>query len=469
MSASSSSSGSRHRPVRPHGWVGATLSAWAGWPLRRLLLSLLQRLSIGTLTVELPGGERIEGRGAGPGPQASISLHRWRPLWRLLLRGDIGLAESYRDGDWSSPDLPALLDLGLRNEAGWGRALDASWPARWLGRLLHFGNANTRRGSRQNIAFHYDLGNAFYALWLDPELIYSSALYAQGDESLEQAQALKLARIVGLLDLEENAKVLEIGCGWGALALALARRPGVQVTGLTLSAQQLTHARRRASELGLEAWVDLRLQDYRDVEGQYDRIVSIEMLEAVGERYWPRYFETLRQRLRPGGTAVVQVITIADEHFDRYRSQADFIQHFIFPGGMLPSFAAMQSQARRAGLSLRKDLCFGESYASTLAEWRHRFLQAWPQVAALGFDASFRRLWEYYLCYCEAGFRSGRVDVGLYTLAHAEQPPIEPSLPDTTPRASVRVRRAGRPRIRPAPGYTHQRAEMVVRRPNPRT
>ncbi|MDM0074985.1 cyclopropane-fatty-acyl-phospholipid synthase family protein [Variovorax sp. J2P1-59] len=397
--------------------------SWKGkWPLRRLLERMLRGLSVGALSIELPDGRRFDGRGELAGPHASITLHRWRPLVRLLLRGDIGFAESYRDGDWSSPDLAALLELGLRNEPGWGRALDTSWPARWLGRLMHLGNVNSRRGSRRNIAFHYDLGNAFYALWLDPEMIYSSALYARGNESLEEAQALKLERIVELLGLQDGESVLEIGCGWGALALALARRRGVQVTALTLSAQQLAHARQRASERVPAGRVDLRLQDYRDAEGLHDRIVSVEMVEAVGERYWPVYFDTLRQRLRPGGVAVVQAITISDEHFDHYRRHADFIQHFIFPGGMLPSLAALQAQARRAGLNLVRDLSFGESYALTLAEWRRRFLRAWPQVEALGFDASFRRLWEYYLCYCEAGFRAGRVDVGLYTLTHAEPP-----------------------------------------------
>jgi cyclopropane-fatty-acyl-phospholipid synthase len=395
----------------------------ASRPLRQWLERMLKDLNVGTLSVELPDGSRIDGRGALAGPHASIVLHRWRPLVRLLLRGDIGLAEAYRDGDWSSPDLAALLELGLRNEAGWGRTLDAAWPARWLGRLVHVANINSRRGSRRNIAFHYDLGNAFYAFWLDPALNYSSALYAQGNETLEDAQALKLERIVELLDLKDGATVLEIGCGWGALALALARDRGARVTALTLSAQQLAHIRRRASELGLSGKIDARLQDYRDVDGQHDRIVSIEMLEAVGERYWHVYFETLRRRLRPGGKAVVQAITIADAHFDHYRRHADFIQHFIFPGGMLPSPAAMQSHARRAGLKLVKNSTFGESYAVTLAEWRLRFLRAWPQIEALGFDASFRRLWEYYLCYCEAGFRAGRVDVGLYTLTHAEVPP----------------------------------------------
>lgn len=398
--------------------AAALRPGWTRHPLRRLLVRLMRGMACGTLVVELPDGQRVEGRGAAPGPHAAITLHRWRPLARMLLRGDIGLAESYRDGDWSTPDLTALLEFGIRNEAGWGRVFDASLPARWAGRLLHRARSNTRRGSRQNISFHYDMGNDFYAKWLDPDMVYSSALYASGEETLEQAQAAKLQRIVELLDLKPDAKVLEIGCGWGALALAIAKQ-GAQVTGLTLSTEQLAHAQRRVVAEQNEQQVDLRLQDYRDVDGRYDRIVSIEMLEAVGERYWPVYFDTLRERLSADGTAVVQVITIAEAHFDHYRCTPDFIQRFIFPGGMLPSIEAMQAQAERAGLTLRVEELFGLSYAQTLAEWRHRFLAAWPDIERLGFDDAFKRLWEYYLCYCEAGFRSGRVNVGLFSLKHA--------------------------------------------------
>ncbi|MDM0068758.1 cyclopropane-fatty-acyl-phospholipid synthase family protein [Variovorax sp. J31P207] len=415
MSAPSSSS---------HGFGGddraAGSGATGGGPLRQLLARLLGSLGQGALSVQLPDGQRIEGRGAADGPQASITLNRWRPLARLLLQGDLGLAASYRDGDWSTPDLAALLEFGIRNEASWGRVLEGSWFARRLGDLFRLRRANTRRGSRRNIAFHYDMGNDFYAQWLDPALIYSSALYARGDESLEAAQAAKIDRIVALLDLQPQSTVLEIGCGWGALATALASRHGARVTGLTLSTEQLAHARAQVRAQGL-AQVDLRLQDYRDVEGRYDRIVSIEMLEAVGERYWPVYFDTLRERLAPGGSGVLQVITIADDHFERYRGSTDFVQRFIFPGGKLPSVRAMSAQAERAGLTLQTAESFGASYALTLAEWRRRFHAAWPAIAALGYDDAFRRLWEYYLCYCEAGFRSGRVDVGLFSFSHASK------------------------------------------------
>lgn len=388
-------------------------------PVRRLL----SKIRRGRLSLTLPGGSRIEAIGAAPGPRAEIHLHRWRAAWRLLLEGDTGLAFAYRDGDWSTPDLLAVLSFGLANEAALGRAIESRGPARWLAKLLHRLNANTRRGSRDNISFHYDLGNAFYERWLDDSMLYSSALYDADDaqETLESAQARRLERIVGLMDMPAGARVLEIGCGWGTLAATLAKRFGAEVTGVTLSTEQLAFARERAAKWGVADRVDLRLQDYRDVEGRYDRIVSIEMIEAVGEAWWPTYFATLRDRLAPGGTALLQSITIAEPNFERYRASPDFIQRCIFPGGMLPTPERIAAEAARAGLVLTHAEHFGISYARTLAEWRRRFLAAWPQIdaAKLGFDERFKRLWEYYLCYCEAGFRSGRVDVGLYRLQHA--------------------------------------------------
>jgi cyclopropane-fatty-acyl-phospholipid synthase len=386
--------------------------------LERLLARLLQRVSCGSLSVLLPDGRELVAQGRVAGAAAAIVLHRWRPLARLLLQGDLGLAAAYRDGDWSSPDLAALLEFGIRNEADWGRTLEGSWLARQFGALFRLRRANTRRGSRRNIAFHYDMGNDFYAQWLDPALIYSSALYAAGDETLEAAQAAKLERVLALLDLAPGTTVLEIGCGWGALAAAMARHHGARVTALTLSTEQLAHAQRELDAQGLDT-VELRLQDYRDVQGRYQRIVSIEMLEAVGERYWPLYFDILRSRLAPDGTGVLQVITMADDHFERYRGSTDFVQRFIFPGGKLPSVGTLRVEAERAGLTLESVLQFGPSYARTLTEWRRRFHAAWPTIAALGYDDAFRRLWDYYLCYCEAGFRAGRIDVGLFRFGHA--------------------------------------------------
>ena len=381
------------------------------------LQKLLARTRFGHLTLTLPNGRRMEAAGREGGPHAALHLHRWRPLLRLAFQGDLGLALSYRDGDWDSPDLTALLEFGLANEAAWGLQLEGRGPARWFARLAHLARSNTRRGSRNNIGFHYDLGNKFYERWLDDSMLYSSALYdGSPNDTLEAAQARRLARILQMLGTQPGEDVLEIGCGWGTLAATLAKDAGARVTGVTLSTEQLAFARERASEWGVAEQVDLRLQDYRDVPGRFDRIVSIEMIEAVGEAYWPTYFSALRERLKPGGVAVLQAITIADQHFDAYRRGADFIQRCIFPGGMLPSPGALQAQAERAGFEIEEQLLFGPSYALTLAEWRRRFLAEWPAIEPLGFDAAFKRLWTYYLGYCEAGFRSGRVDVGLYRL-----------------------------------------------------
>ena len=408
--------------------AGDPLPAWQA-PLRRWLA----RVRHGRLTLIWPDGRRLEVTGPAPGPRAELRLHRWRPVLRLLMEGDLGLAFSYRDDDWSSPDLTALLMFGVANEAALGGVTATRGPARWLSRWRHRANANTRRGSRHNIAAHYDLGNRFYAKWLDDSMLYSSAMYG-GDElaaadvscaggaatpddaSLEAAQARRLDRIVELLDLRAGQRVLEIGCGWGTLAATLARRCGVEVVGVTLSTEQLAFAQQRAAEWGVAAQVDLRLQDYRDIKGRFDRIVSIEMIEAVGEAYWPTYFATLRDRLKPGGRAVLQAITIDEAHFERYRASPDFIQRCIFPGGMLPTPERMAREAERAGLDFHTEARFGRDYARTLAEWRRRFLAEWPAIEAQGFDLPFQRLWTYYLSYCEAGFLAGRVDVGLYRL-----------------------------------------------------
>jgi cyclopropane-fatty-acyl-phospholipid synthase len=361
------------------------------WLPRSQLEKLLAQTHYGSLRLELPDGRVVVHRGRAEGPHATLQLHRWRALRRLLTRGDLGVAEGYWDGDWSTPDLVMLLEFGVRNEAPLGAVLQGGPLARLIARVRHLLNANSRRGSRRNIAAHYDLGNDFYAAWLDPQL----------------------------LSLQPNQAVLEIGCGWGALAIDLARRHDVRVTGLTLSQRQLEHARAEVAKAGLQASVELRLQDYRDVRDQYDRIVSIEMLEAVGEAYWPRYFETVRERLKPGGCAVVQVILIDDKYFPRYRESPDFIQRHIFPGGMLPCDAAVQEHAVCAGLQVECTDRFGASYARTLFEWRQRFEAAWPELLEQGFDAAFRRLWRYYLSYCEVGFRTGRLDVALYRLRHA--------------------------------------------------
>lgn len=385
-------------------------------PFLQRLMGLIER---GRLTVIMPDGEKLTAEGALPGPHATLTLTRLRALRRLIFGGDIGLAEAYRDRDFETPDLTALIELGAVNDTALRAMVSGTLPARIGNRLRHLLNSNTRRGSRRNIEAHYDLGNAFYQAWLDPSMTYSSAIFTDDTPSLEEAQQHKLDRIVAMLDLKGGERVLEIGCGWGALAERLAQR-GCHVTGITLSPAQLAFAEERIAASGLGENVALRLQDYRDIRETFDRIVSIEMIEAVGRRFWPSYFGTLRRALEPGGTVVLQAITIADRVFESYASGTDFIQRYIFPGGCLPSPRAMAEEVARAGLIQTRHEAFGASYARTLAEWRKRFQTAWPQIAPLGFDDAFKRIWEFYLCYCEAGFRAGTTDVGLFALAHAE-------------------------------------------------
>ena len=393
-----------------------------GFLSRRLARLLLSRIQIGRLTIVTPHGYRLSHAGPEPGPEGVLVLRRWRTLRRLLLQGDVSFGEAYLDGDWESPDVAALVELAARNAQTLNPTIDGNRLSRLRNRLLHRLNANTRRGSRRNIVQHYDLGNDFYAAWLDPGMTYSAALFAGGAETLEAAQEAKQDRAIDLLRPAAGQLVLEIGCGWGGLAERLIARTGCHVTGLTLSPAQWAYATQRLLAAGLADQADLRLQDYRDVDGCFDRIVSIEMLEAVGAAYWPQYFRVLRERLNAGGLAVLQVITISEEQYETYRGCVDFIQRYIFPGGMLPTAREIRSQAERAGLVLRSVETFGTSYAKTLAEWRQRFGAAWPRIERQGFDLRFKRMWEYYLFYCEGGFRSGQIDVGLYVLARAGEP-----------------------------------------------
>ncbi len=392
---------------------------------RRFLLHLARQVEHGQLLIHMPSGETIHCTGASPGPSGTLVLHRWRAVRRLLIGGDIGFAESYMDADWSTPDLTALIELAARNHETMMPALDGSRIARLLNRLLHARRGNTKRGSRRNIPAHYDLGNAFYAAWLDPGMTYSSGLYETNETTLEQAQTAKQDLVMDTLSLTGGERVLEIGCGWGGLAVRLARERNCHVVGLTLSPAQLDHARDRIlgsspKDGRAPGGVELHRRDYRDVDGTYDRVVSIEMLEAVGKEYWPTYFATVRDRLRPGGIAVLQVITMAEDRYTAYERGADFIQRHIFPGGMLPSDSAMRAHIADAGLLLDSLRTFGLSYARTLADWQARFQRAWPRLRPMGFDERFKRKWEYYLAYCEAGFLAGALDVGLYRLHRPE-------------------------------------------------
>ena len=375
---------------------------------------MLRQAVFGRITVVLPNGQRVSHSGSQPGPSAKLVIRRWRAVRRLMFGGDIAFAQALMDGDWWTPDLLAVLEFGTRNESALSASTAGSVTTRLLGRFRHWARRNTRRGSRRNIAAHYDLGNAFYAQWLDRGMNYSSALFSGEQQSLEVAQDAKLDRAVALLNLSGGERVLEIGCGWGALTERML--PQCAVTAITLSTEQLAYAQQRVSGTPHAARADLRLQDYRDVAGSYDRIVSIEMIEAVGERYWPVYFGKLNALLTDGGTAVLQAITIDEGRFAGYRNQPDFIQRYIFPGGILPTVDIIRREAERAGLELVAHEPFGQSYARTLELWRERFLLSWPAIRQLGFDISFKRMWEYYLCYCEVGFRHGAIDVGFFKL-----------------------------------------------------
>jgi cyclopropane-fatty-acyl-phospholipid synthase len=381
----------------------------------RFVDRLLPQLQAGRLHLLLPDGRAIARRGAQPGPEATVTIRRWRGLRRILLDGEDGFSAGYIDGDWTTPDLAQVLELGMRNET-------ALMPDtnRWLlsllrNRVLHALRANTKRGSRRNITAHYDLGNDFFRPWLDAGMNYSSALYA-GDEMLERAQQRKLDRIAELLALSGGERVLEIGCGWGGLAERLIRGFGATVCGITLSREQLSYAKERLSAEIESGTADFRLVDYRGVHDRYDRIASVEMIEAVGERYWPTYFGKIRDCLASGGIALIQAITINESRFAEYRRRPDFIQRHIFPGGMLPTPAIIEREAARANLKLVQRQSFGESYAQTLREWRIRFIRAAPKLDTKRFGERFQRMWEYYLIYCEIGFRCGAIDVGFYKL-----------------------------------------------------
>lgn len=382
----------------------------------RLALEIFDRLDGGALAIELPDGTHLR---AGHGPLvAHLRVRDHAVFDETLARGDIGFGESWMDGLWETDDLTGLLTLLSRNRARIGEAIYGRM-FRMLGhRLSHLLRANTRAGSRRNIEAHYDLGNDFYALWLDPSMTYSAAVFDSPAESLHDAQLRKYRRILGELGAQPGQTILEVGCGWGGFAEVAATEFGCRVLGITLSPSQLAFAQARAERGGFADRADFALCDYRDVRGQYDHVVSIEMIEAVGERFWPTYFAQLSALLKPGGRCVVQAITIADALFKRYRRGTDFIQRYIFPGGMLPSPAEVGRQAQGAGLAVVGDFAFGRDYARTLAHWHCSFETQWPVIKAQGFDERFRRMWRFYLAYCEAGFETGDIDVHHYVFAH---------------------------------------------------
>jgi len=383
----------------------------------RTALRLLQRLQHGSLTVQLPDGA-LHHFGDGHGPAAAMTLRNWQVCRAALKSGDIGFAESYIAGDWTTPNLTELLKVFLANRQHVEDVIYGSWAGRLLYRIKHLLNRNTRHNSQKNIHAHYDLGNAFYELWLDDTMNYSSAWFEAGPEQdMRSAQHAKVRRALRMARVQPGDRVLEIGCGWGALAEMSTTEFQARLTGVTLSTEQLDFARRRMQALGVQDRADLRLQDYRDIhDGPYDAVCSIEMVEAVGREYWPTYFSAIERLLKPGGRACIQSIVIDDALFDRYIGSTDFIQQYIFPGGCLPCPREFRQAAEAAGLQVEDSFAFGQDYAETLRRWRERFLAQRSQIQQLGFDERFMHIWEFYLAYCEAGFSMGSIDLVQYTL-----------------------------------------------------
>ncbi|MBF9027862.1 methyltransferase domain-containing protein [Rhodobacterales bacterium LSUCC1028] len=370
----------------------------------------------GRLDMVLPDGRIFRAEGAGQGPVAEIHIHNVDVFARLIREGDLGFCEAYLDGWWSTPDLQAFLDLVHAGNDDIYDGFLGLKIARAYERFRFWLQSNSKSQARKNISYHYDLGNDFYKLWLDDTMTYSSALFQTGQESLEAAQIAKYASMVDQMGAQPGDHVLEIGCGWGGFAEYAARERGLKVTGLTISREQHDYAVDRIARAGLSDQVEIKMQDYRDETGLYDGIASIEMFEAVGEKYWPVYFKTLRDRLKPGKQATLQIITVQHRRWQIYRNTVDFIQKYIFPGGMLPSPVVLREEVQKAGLEVAGSIEFGESYSQTLRRWYDTFNDRWDEVAALGFDDRFRRMWNFYLTSCAATFHFRNCDVTQITV-----------------------------------------------------
>jgi len=373
-------------------------------------------MSRGRLDFVMPDGRVFRAEGRSTGPVAEIHVHSDDVFARLIREGDLGFCEDYLDQGWSTPDLMAFMDLLHADNDDLYDGFPGMAFVRAYERMRHWLNTNSKRQAKKNISYHYDLGNDFYGLWLDETMTYSSALFEEGQQSLEAAQIAKYASMVDEMGVKPGDHVLEIGCGWGGFAEYAAGQRGLKVTGLTISEEQFKFAAARIQKAGLSDRVQLKLQDYRDERAQYDGIASIEMFEAVGEKYWPTYFGTLRDCLKPAGNATLQIITLQDRRFEVYRSSVDFIQKYIFPGGMLPSPTVLRQQIAKSGLEFVKSKEFGESYSVTLRRWHEVFNAKWDQIEALGFDDRFRRMWNFYLASCAATFHSGNCDVTQITM-----------------------------------------------------
>ena len=382
------------------------------------LQTILSNLHCGRLALTLPDGSHQVFAGAMAGPDADMHIHTGAALRRLLYDGKMGFCEAFMDGEVSSQSLPQLIELAVLHDKYLEDALKTNRFKQAGLRLFHLLRRNSKQGSAKNIAHHYDIGNSFYEAWLDPTMTYSSAVFDSESDDLTTAQLNKYKRLADLADIQPGDRVLEIGCGWGGFAKYVSEQIGAHVTGITISKAQLAYAKSRLANSGLDNRVDLKLMDYRDLQGRFDKIVSIEMFEAVGQAYWPTYFATIARMLQSGGRAVIQSITIDHGAFQSYRDQPDFIQRYIFPGGMLPSMPMLETPVARAGLELVAEQGYAPHYARTLQEWRSRFLAAWPALAGDKFDNRFKLMWELYLAYCEGGFRAGMIDVKQILLMH---------------------------------------------------
>lgn len=380
------------------------------------VFDIMTRLERGRVDFRLPDGRVFRAEGREPGQAVALSIHNADCFARLIREGDLGFSDAYLEGWWTVSDLQTFMDILVDGNDDVFMGFPGMGLVRFYERMRHWMNRNSRNHARKNISYHYDLGNDFYAKWLDDTMTYSSALFRAGQNDLADAQRAKYASLIDQMGVGPGDHVLEIGCGWGGFAEFAAAERGLKVRGLTISRQQHDFAAERMRRRGLDDRVEIVMRDYRDEKGIYDGVASIEMFEAVGEKYWPRYFDTVRERLKPGARATLQIITIANRHFARYRKEVDFIQKYIFPGGMLPSPAAISAQVRKAGLKLSHSREFGDSYSRTLRRWHQTFNEAWDEIAEMGFDERFRRMWNFYLTSCAASFRSGNCDVTQLTL-----------------------------------------------------
>ena len=386
------------------------------------LLKILTQLQYGHLTLTLPNNKVMEFGNRQDPLHADIQIHEWSVFKQILSHGDIGFAESYIKGEWNTTNLKSILDLAIRNRTILEKAIYGSWLGSIIYRLKHWLRDNSKSGSRKNIHAHYDLGNAFYNLWLDPTMSYSSAWFSEGNQqTLAEAQRAKIQRILQSLNTKPHDHILEIGCGWGGV-MEEALISNRSITGLTLSTEQKAFAEKRLSKVqsntGTSATFEVRMQDYRDCQERFEGIASVEMFEAVGEKHWPEYFQSIAKCLKPGGKACIQTIVIAEDLFERYRHNTDFIQQYVFPGGMLPSRTSFKASAEKAGLQVEEEFAFGQDYAKTLCLWQESFNQKLDDVRKLGFDEAFIRLWNFYLMYCAAGFSQNNIDVVQFTLSH---------------------------------------------------